>query len=128
MDKILEAGLELTLGMVVTPAESAVAVGSGSLEVFSTPSMIAFMENTAMHSVSEYLDPGMTTVGSKVNISHLCPTPVGRSVECRALLTGVDGRKLTFRVEVRDNQIMIGEGIHERVIVDKMKFMKKIGI
>lgn len=126
METGINPGLELTLEMRVSVNDTARMVGSGSLEVLSTPSMVAFMEKTAMMAVSSLLPEGFSTVGTKVNISHLKPSPEGSLVKCRALLTGIDNRRLTFDVEVRDNAGIIGSGIHERYIIDEEKFMKKL--
>ena len=123
--------MELTKGIVgtkeltVTKDKTAAAVGSGLLDVFATPQMIALMEATASESVAPYLDEGSTSVGTLVNVSHVAATPVGMKVRCESELTEVDGRKLTFTVKAYDNAGLIGEGTHERFIVFSEKFMAK---
>ncbi|MBM7558137.1 putative thioesterase [Halanaerobacter jeridensis] len=88
--------------------------------------MIAFIENTALKAVAEKLDDNKTTVGTKVDIRHLSPTPVGEKVTCSVELTEVNGSQLTFDVTVEDEHTKIGEGTHVRYIVDEEKFMDKI--
>lgn len=111
--------------IVVTKENTAAIVGSGLLEVFATPMMIALMEEVASESVSAYLDEGRTTVGTLVNVSHVAATPVGATVYCETLLTEVEGRRLVFSVKAYDNAGLIGEGTHERFIVFSEKFMAK---
>lgn len=123
--------MELTKGIVgtkeltVTKDKTAAAVGSGLLDVFATPQMIALMEATASESVAPYLDEGSTSVGTLVNVSHVAATPVGMKVRCESELTEVDGRKLTFTVKAFDECGLIGEGTHERFVVFSEKFMAK---
>ena len=118
-------GIEGRKDIVVTPEKTAKTVGSGLLEVFATPAMIALMEETASESVAAALAEGSTTVGTLVNVSHVSATPVGAPVRCETLLTEVEGRKLTFSVKAYDNAGLIGEGTHERFIVFSEKFMAK---
>ena len=118
-------GITGRIDIKVTPEKTAATVGSGLLEVFATPAMIALMEETASKSVADALDEGCTTVGTLVNVSHLAATPVGADVYCESLLTEVEGRKLTFTVKAYDNAGLIGEGTHERFIVFSEKFMAK---
>ena len=101
-------------------------VGSGEVEVLSTPSMIAFMERTALKCVQNQLPEGYITVGVGVNIKHLKPAPVGAKITVKAELIEVEGRKLTFKVEAKWKEVAIGEGTHERYIVKKEKFLEKV--
>ena len=123
--------MELTKGIIgkkeltVTMDKTAAAVGSGLLDVFATPQMIALMEATASESVATYLEDGATSVGTLVNISHVAATPVGMSVRCESELIEVEGRKLVFTVKAFDECGLIGEGRHERFIVFSEKFMAK---
>ncbi len=123
--------MELTKGIVgnkeltVTMDKTAASVGSGLLDVFATPQMIALMEATASESVAPYLDEGSTSVGTVVNVSHVAATPVGMTVRCESELTEVEGRKLVFNVKAYDECGLIGEGTHERFIVFSEKFMAK---
>lgn len=126
MEKELKTGLTHTEKKKVEKADTAAHYGSGSIEVFATPAMIALMENTALQTVLPYLPEGYDTVGFEVNIRHLRPTPVGQSVECEALLTGVKDKKLTFEVVARDETGVIGKGTHIRYIIDTKKFMSNL--
>jgi len=121
----LAKGIVGTKELTVTKDKTAAAVGSGLLDVFATPQMIALMEATASESVAPYLDEGSTSVGTLVNVSHVAATPVGMKVRCESELTEVDGRKLTFTVKAFDECGLIGEGTHERFVVFSEKFMAK---
>lgn len=111
---------------VVTPNDSAKRYGSGLVDVFATPAMIALMENACMNAVAPYLPPGYGTVGVEVNVSHVKATPIGQNVVCRATLVGVDGRRLQFEVVANDEGGEIGKGSHDRFIVDMEKFLQKL--
>ena len=121
----MKTGLTNTVTLTVTPKDSAKAYGSGTLDVFATPAMIALMERTAMDSVAEYLAEDEATVGTEVNVRHLSATPVGCEVTCQSELTEIDGRKLTFKVTASDNKGIIGEGTHRRFIIKADKFLAK---
>lgn len=110
---------------MVTEENSANALGSGLLEVFATPAMVALMEKTAWMSVDPYMNVGEGTVGTLLNITHSAATPVGMNVWCESELREVDGRRLVFHVEVFDEKGKIGEGEHERFIIKNEKFMSK---
>ncbi len=101
-------------------------VGSGDVEVLSTPSMILFMEMTALKCVEKYLPPGYTTVGTAVNVKHLNPAPVNDRIVVEVRVAGAEGRKIVFEVKALWKDIVIGEGIHERYIVDKERFLNKV--
>lgn len=122
---MLREGIEGQGETTVTSENTAKTVGSGELEVFATPAMIALMEETAYKSVAGELDAGMGSVGTCMNVKHVSATPVGMKVTCRTELREVDGRRLVFHVEARDEAGLIGEGIHERFIVQNDKFQKK---
>lgn len=127
MSKALTPGIRLTLTKRVREEDTAAAYGSGLHRVLSTPAMIAFMEGTSMKAVEPFLAPGEGTVGTAVCIKHLKATPVGKEVSCIATLTGINERRLTFDVEVYDQEGKAGEGTHERFIIDNERFKKKIG-
>ncbi|MGE5317039.1 MAG: thioesterase family protein [Chloroflexota bacterium] len=112
--------------LVVTIELTAARYGSGLIEVFATPAMIALMEKTCQESVQDQLDAGHLTVGTLVNVKHLKATPVGMSVECESELIAWEGRKLTFKVVAKDEQGVIGEGLHERFIINEADFMSKL--
>ncbi len=121
----MEIGLKSSQTITVEEKDTAQAYGSGTLPVFATPAMIALMENTAMNTVSPYLNEGEASVGTLMNVKHLSATPVGGTVTCEAELTEADGRRLVFKVTARDNKGIIGEGTHERFIIKTEKFLAK---
>ncbi len=122
----METGLTHTSTLVVEDKHLAVRVGSGDLEVLATPVMAALMENAAMSAVKQALGEGMTTVGGRIDIFHLKPTAPGKAVSATAVLTCIEGRRLTFKVTARDETGIIGEGEHIRFIVDGKAFMAKL--
>ncbi|MDE6140186.1 MAG: thioesterase family protein [Alistipes sp.] len=124
---MLKAGLHFQTQMVVSPGNTAEYIGSGDMAVLATPAMVALMENAAMLAVAPLLPEGSTTVGSCISTSHLKPSAVGATVTARAELTEVDNRRLTFRVEAYEGEEKIGEGEHVRYIVDREKFLARIG-
>lgn len=103
------------------------AVGAGGVKVFATPMMIGLMENAAWHAVAPALDAGYATVGTLVNVRHLAATPIGQKVRATAELVEVDGRRLVFNVAAYDEQRKIGEGQHERAIINLERFLARIG-
>lgn len=111
--------------MTVHHKDTAAVYGSGALEVFATPAMIALMEKTCLKSVKDKIGESNTTVGTKVCISHLKASPVGNVVRCDSTLIEVDRRRLVFNVKCYDGETLVGEGTHERFIVDSEKFMSK---
>lgn len=123
---MLEKGLKATATVVVDATNTARTMGSGDLEVFATPSMVALMENAAMTAVAAALPEGSTTVGSEMNCSHIKPSKLGAKITATAVLTAVEGRKLTFTVGATDEQGIIGEGVHIRFVVDRERFMAKL--
>lgn len=122
---MLKAGIRGTQSTTVTDENSALAMGSGTLKVFATPAMIALMEETAWKSVAPHMEEGSGTVGTSLNIQHTAATPQGMTVTCESTLEAVDGRKLTFHVVAKDEAGIIGEGSHERFIIDNEKFQAK---
>ena len=126
MTQKLEKGLSATATTTVTAANTALVMGSGDLEVFATPSMVALMEHAAMTAVAPALPEGSTTVGAEMNTTHIKPSGLGASVTATAILTEVDGRKLTFNVGARDAEGLIGEGVPVRYVVDRARFMAKL--
>jgi fluoroacetyl-CoA thioesterase len=109
----------------VTEEMTAIAVGSGTLQVFGTPAVAALMEKTAYTSVIDQLEPGTNSVGARTEMDHLAPTPLGSEVTCVTELTDIDRRVLTFEFSVRDAVGEIAKGRHTRVIVDTAKFLDK---
>lgn len=123
--KAMETGIIGQEELVVNETNTAEALGSGSLAVFATPAMIALMEKTARLSVAPFLEDGQSTVGTLVNVKHLSASPVGMKITCRTELKEIDRRRLVFHVECSDEAGIIGEGEHERFIIDETKFMAK---
>ena len=124
---MLETGLSARSVTTVTAEKTAAAMGSGDLPVFATPAMVALMEHAAMEAVAASLPEGSTTVGSEMNTSHLKPSKLGAEITATAVLTAVEGRRLTFNVGARDDEGVSGEGPHVRYIVDRERFMAKLG-
>ncbi len=122
---MLETGIKGNREITVTEEVTARTMGSGQLEVFATPAMIALAEETAWRSVAGELGAGQGTVGTRLEIDHLSATPLGMKVFCETELTAIDRRKLTFRVQIRDEAGLIGRGIHERFIVENEKFLAR---
>ena len=122
---MLKPGLKNRKEELVTKANCASAVGSGLLEVYATPSMIALMEGCCHESVGPELEEGCGTVGISLDIRHVAATPVGMKVYCESELTDVKGRVLVFSVKAFDEKGLIGEGTHERCIVYNDKFQQK---
>lgn len=112
--------------LIVKEEHTAAAFGSGAIMVFSTPMMIGLMENAALKCAELGLEEGLSTVGIEVNIKHLAATPLGQEVVARAELVNIEGKKLTFKVSAKDEVELIGEGIHERFIIDAEKFLKRV--
>ncbi len=121
----MKTGIKGKLERLVTEELSAKAMGSGELDVFATPAMVALIEETAWRSVAGELDEGCGTVGTKLDIAHTAATPLGMKVTCETELTAIDRRKLVFSVRVYDEAGEVGSGTHERFIVDNAKFQAK---
>lgn len=122
----MEIGLKYQSRVVVSEDNTALNLGSGDMEVFATPAMIALMENAAMNAVASSLAEGTTTVGTMMRSSHIKASAVGATITAEAELIAVDGRRLTFTVKAWDEQGVIGEGEHERFIVDRERFLSKL--
>ena len=121
----LKTGLKGRAEVAVTHENTAAVVGSGALEVFATPAMVALMEKAALESVQPYLEEGQGTVGTRLEISHLAATPVGMTVRAESELIEVDRRKLVFIVTAWAGDEKIGEGTHQRFIVNNESFLAK---
>ena len=122
----MKEGLTHTSHLLVAQRDSALSQGSGDMEVFATPRLIALMENAAMLAVAPALAPGETTVGGQISVSHLKPSAVGTQVSATAVLTQVEGRKLTFTLSAFEGDKRIGEGTHIRFIVKRDKFLSTL--
>lgn len=122
---MLEIGLKGEAAEVVSENNTAKAVKSGELDVYATPSMIALMEQAAYKSVAAELEDGQGTVGTSISVRHLAATPIGMKVTAKSKLAEIDGRRLVFVLEVWDEAVKIGEGIHERVLIQNEAFLTK---
>ena len=122
---MLKTGIKGHQELVVTQELTAKNMGSGVMDVFATPAMLALMEKTAFTSVAEYLNEGCGSVGTKVDIEHVASSPVGMKITCDSELIEIEGRKLVFKVEAYDDKGLIGKGTHERFIVENKKFQEK---
>ena len=123
---MIEKGIKGRREQTVTPEMSAARVGSGLVDVFATPMMVALVEQTCYESVLPHLDEGQGTVGTLVNVAHTAATPIGMRVWCESELVEVDRRRLVFKVKAYDECGPIGEGTHERFIIDTAKFFEKV--
>lgn len=126
MEFNLHMGLKHREEKLVTLNDTAFVFGSGAAKVFATPMMIGLMEAAAMNTVKDYLPEGFSTVGTSVNIKHISATAVGKKVYAVAELIEVDRKRLVFKVDAFDEDKKIGEGIHERFIIDEKKFMSNL--
>lgn len=122
---MIEKGIKGSCEETVTPELTASHIGSGAVRVFATPMMVALMERTCRMSVKPYLEVGQETVGTRVDVSHVAATPVGMTVRCECELIDIDRRRLTFRVAAYDRAGLIGEGTHERFIIDVDRFQAR---
>ncbi|MBR5254862.1 MAG: thioesterase family protein [Bacteroidales bacterium] len=111
---------------IVNETNVATVVGSGSVEVFATPAMIALMEKTANNSLRQYLPEDCVTVGVEINTKHLKASAIGKEIVCKSELIKVDGRKLFFNISAYEGEDMIGQATHTRVIVNKEKFLNNL--
>ena len=124
---MIEIGLKYTSEITVTEAVTAIKMGSGDMPVLATPAMMALMENAAMLAVASELPEGSTTVGGHIESSHLKPSKIGDKVSATAEVTKVDGKKIEFKISAYSGDTLLGEGTHLRFIVDKERFMSKLG-
>ncbi len=123
----LEPGLDGSVELTVGAVHTAIAVRSGDVPVLATPVVVALCEEATVDAVSSRLDAGSTTVGTSVEIDHLAPSAVGASVVALAELIAVDGRRLTFAVEVREGTKTVARGTVTRVVVDRDRFLDALG-
>ena len=121
----LKTGIKNSRELIVTEDQTAASAGSGGQPVFSTPHMVALMETTAWASVEPCMEEGKSTVGTHLDIAHLSASPVGAHVKSESELVEIDGRRLVFKVSASDDAGLIGEGTHERFIIDIEKFMSR---
>ncbi|MBQ8974692.1 MAG: thioesterase family protein [Oscillospiraceae bacterium] len=121
----ISVGMKCSVTATVKKENTALTVGSGTLEVYATPMMVALMEEASWKAVAPALEQGQSTVGIQMSVSHLDATPLGMKVRAEANVIAIEGRKITFAVRAFDEKGLIGEGRHERFIVNDERFMKK---
>ncbi|MSO68095.1 MAG: thioesterase [Pseudolabrys sp.] len=125
--RAIPVGAKGTYALRVMPGHLANQFKDAMLpQVFATPMMVTAMENAALNAVRDYLDPGESAVGTLVNIRHLAATPVGHRVTAQAEVTKVDGRRIEFNVSARDEIEEIGNGTHERMVVDMARIDRRL--
>jgi predicted thioesterase len=122
----LRSGLTGTAEIVVGTRDTAPHVGSGKIGVLATPIMVNLMEAAALQAVERYMPPGHQTVGTHLDVKHFAATPVGLRVRAHAELVRVDGRTLTFTIRAVDEREAIGEGVHERLIINVERFDQRM--
>ena len=123
----IPVGAKGTYSLTVTPAHLANQFKDAALpRVFATPMMVAAMENAALNAVRDYLDPGESAVGTLVNVRHIAATPAGHRITAEAEVTKVDGRRIEFKVSARDEIEPIGDGTHERMVVDMNRLDQRL--
>lgn len=126
MDHLL--GVAGHAATVVSSENSAVTMGSGALPLYATPAMALLVEQAAVAAVQPFMPLGMTTVGMGLKLKHLAATPIGHNVQAEAVVTSVEGRRLEFQIKVFDEREKIGEGTHERFVVDAESFVAKLNL
>jgi fluoroacetyl-CoA thioesterase len=131
----IQPGLRGQVKLIVAEEHTAQHLGSGAVQVFATPEMVLCVEQAGVAAVDHLLPEGYRTAGTHLNIRHLAPTPIGFEVTATAELVDVDGRRLTFRVQVHDRSpssstlddtALVGEGIHQRAIIDVRRFSERV--
>ena len=121
----IEVGIQGLAEALVEQADTAKEVGSGDLLVYATPCMVALMEGAAYESIAPYLAEGESSVGTKMDVTHLSATTVGMSVRAESVVTAVEGRKVTFSLTAYDEAGEIGRATHERVVIKTERFLEK---
>jgi predicted thioesterase len=128
MDKTeaLKPGLSKEMAFTIEEKHAASHIGSGSVRVLATPSMILFIEITARTMIEEYLPETHTSVGTLVNVRHLAASPVGSTVRTEVFIEDVKENKITLGVSVWEGEKKVGEGTHERFVVERERFLQQI--
>lgn len=122
----LKPGLEGTAHLTVAEAHTAPRIGSGKVHVLATPVMINLMEAAALAAIEDLLPEGRQSLGTRIDVSHIAATPVGMAVRATAVVTHIEGSHITFRVAAHDERELIGEGTHERVVVNVERFDARV--
>ena len=122
----LKPGLKGAASIKVSAAQTAIAVGSGTVAVFASPMMVAVMEAACVDCVETLLPTGYLSLGTHLDVTHSAPTPIGHTVTATASLVSCEGRKLVFQIDARDDHEVIGRGTHTRMIVDAPRFNARL--
>lgn len=122
---MLKQGMKGKEQAIVSISKSAKEMGSGSLDVFATPALVALMEAASVNCIAGCIEQGKTTVGVSMNVKHTSPTGLGMTVGAESELTEIDGRRLVFKITAYDKAGVIGTAVHERMIVDSAKLLEK---
>jgi predicted thioesterase len=122
----IEPGLRGRAVLTVGDADSAIAMGSGDVAVLATPRVVALMEAAAVVAIEGALPIGFTSVGSRIEVDHLAPTAVGAEVVAHAVVTGVEGRSISFDVTVDEGNSTVAQGSHVRVVVERVRFVSRL--
>jgi len=122
----IAAGLSGTVELVVGEEHTAPSIGSGKVRVLATPVMINLIEAAALKAIEHLLQPGYQSLGTHLDVHHVAATPVGMKARATAVVTTVEGRTVTCKVEARDEKDLIGHGTHERVVVNVAKFDQRV--
>ena len=124
--ELVHPGMTREDSFPITPENSAIHLGSGSSRVLATPWMIAFMERVSHRLLTCCLPEGYSSVGTHLDVRHLAPTPVGATIRVKAEVLSVDGNRIYFNIEAWDSLEKIGEGTHERVVIDEARFLRRV--
>lgn len=126
LERVIKKGLVYEESFQVAEEHSAIQVGSGGSRVLATPWLIAFMERVAYQMLEDVLPEGRSSVGVLVDVRHMAPTPIGSTVRVRAEIEDLQGSSVVYRVQAWDQVEKIGQGIHQRVVIDEARFLKRL--
>ncbi len=124
---MVEIGQHASVEVVVTDEDTAIALGSGDVPVLGTPRVVALVEAAAVAAIADEMDDASTSVGTEIDLRHIAPSPVGSVVVASATVVGREGRSVRFRVEVRQDGAVVAAGGHTRVVVDRRRFLDRLG-
>lgn len=126
LNKLIQIGMQSSKTYRVKPEHTAIEVGSGSLKVLATPSLIAFMENTALNLLADHLPQGFSSVGVHIDMHHSAPTPIGGKVNVICQVKSINRASVTFSIKAQDEHEPIGQGQHTRAVIDVGRFRKRV--
>jgi len=126
VSELIQPGMTREDSFPITQENSAIHIGSGSSRVLATPWMIAFMERVSHRLLTCCLPEGYSSVGTHLDVRHLAPTPVGATIRVRVEVLSVEENRVHFSLEAWDDLEKIGEGRHERVVIDEARFLRRV--